>query len=59
MERWFDDTGDVRHSRKTAEEMVTFLQAHGVRRIGMVDRIFGCPREESGGRELPEVSLLG
>jgi hypothetical protein len=52
MERWFDETGDVRHSRKIAEEIVVFLQAHGVRRVGMLDRIFGCPHEE--GLDYPE-----
>ncbi|MBV9511884.1 MAG: hypothetical protein JO303_16550 [Caulobacteraceae bacterium] len=48
LRRWFakSDDGDLRRNQEVLEEASAFFKAHGVRSIGMVDRIIGCPHEE-------------
>jgi hypothetical protein len=46
LRRYLVAAGDVRQDLTILEEVVLFLEAHGVRTVAMVDRIIGCPHEE-------------
>jgi hypothetical protein len=46
VERWFDADSDVRRNAQINEEIVHFLEKHGVKSVAMADRILGCPHEE-------------
>jgi hypothetical protein len=48
----FSETGDVRHDEIIGREMAEFFRSHGVRSIGMTQKIIGCPHEE--GIDYPE-----
>ncbi len=52
LRRWTVDAGDVRRSQAVLAEVSAFFKAHGVRSVGMFDRIIGCPHEE--GIDYPE-----
>lgn len=52
MRKWFSQGLDVRQDMRIAQEMLDFINENQVQRIGMVDRIFGCPHEE--GIDYPE-----
>lgn len=52
MERWFSDTSDVRTDQQINGAILQYIQQHGVRSVGMYDRIIGCPHEE--GIDYPE-----
>lgn len=46
LKRWFADEQDVRVDPAINQEIVTFIEQHGARSVGMADRIIGCPHEE-------------
>jgi hypothetical protein len=52
LERWFSETEDVRHDKAIAEEILKFLEKHGVKSVAMAPNIIGCPHEE--GPDYPE-----
>jgi len=52
LRRWFSETGDVRKDGTILEEIATFLRAHAVRSVAMMEGIIGCPHEE--GIDYPE-----
>jgi len=52
LERWFTEDADARKDPRTMEEVLTFLQAQGVRSVVMTDGLLGCPHEE--GIDYPE-----
>jgi hypothetical protein len=46
LRRWFSDDADLRADGEAFEEITAFFKTHGVRSVGMVDGILGCPHEE-------------
>jgi hypothetical protein len=46
LERWWAEKGDVRTNPAIAQEILQFIQRHGVKSVVMSDRIIGCPHEE-------------
>lgn len=46
LERWFNETSDIRLDAKVNEEIVRFLKQHGAKSVVSPDRILGCPHEE-------------
>ena len=46
LERWHSDTEDVRMSAAIGEQVLFFLEQHGVKSLVMTDGIIGCPHEE-------------
>jgi hypothetical protein len=52
MERWWQSDFDIRDDDEVLGGVVDFFRENGVRRVVMVDRIFGCPHEE--GEDYPE-----
>jgi hypothetical protein len=55
LRRWFVETGDVRTDDTILAEIITFLRAHEVHSVAMVDGILGCPHEE--GIDYPEGGI--
>jgi hypothetical protein len=43
---WKTETGDIRTDAFIAEEMLAFMETHGVLSVVMVDRPMGCPHQE-------------
>lgn len=52
VRRWIADAGDIRADEQVMAEVATFFREHGVRSVGMMDRIIGCPHEE--GTDYPD-----
>jgi len=52
LERWFLEEADVRTDPGITDQIVRFIQGHGVKSVSMADRIIGCPHEE--GVDYPE-----
>ena len=52
LERWFSDTGDVRHDPTIERAILDFIQAHGVVSVAMTEGMLGCPHEE--GKDYPD-----
>jgi hypothetical protein len=46
MQKWFSDAVDLRVDRRTGEEVASFFRRHAVRRVSVMNGIFGCPHEE-------------
>lgn len=46
LRKWYSDRTDVRNDPRIGEEVVEFLEAHGVLSLVMPERIIGCPHEE-------------
>ena len=46
LRRWLSDDRDVRTDPQIATEILTFLDAAGVKTVALADRIIGCPHEE-------------
>jgi hypothetical protein len=46
LRRWFSETGDLRRDGAVLAEIALLFQEHGVRSVGMIDSIIGCPHEE-------------
>ena len=53
VRRWIADAGDIRADEQVMAEVATFFREHGVRSVGMMDRIIGCPHEEAGLSHVP------
>src|SRR3954467_12632969 len=53
LRRYLVAGGDVRQDPTILEEVVLLFGAPGVRPVGMVDRIIGCPHEEGVDYEGP------
>lgn len=47
MKKWFEDRMDVRVDRHIGAEVAQFFRRHQVRRIAVMEGIFGCPHEET------------
>jgi hypothetical protein len=43
---WKVDKGDVRNDSGVAEEILEFIESHGVLSVIMTDSIIGCPHQE-------------
>ena len=52
IEKWFGTNTDVRFDPEIKASIVNFLEQHNVHRVGMVEKIIGCPHEE--GIDYPE-----
>lgn len=52
LRRWTSEDGDLRRNGQVIEEVSAFLKASGVRSVGMIDGIIGCPHED--GVDYPE-----
>lgn len=52
LRRWTSEDGDLRRNGDVLEEVSAFFKAHGVRSVGIIDAIIGCPHEE--GVDYPE-----
>jgi len=52
LERWSNETQDIRLDPEANEEIVRFISKHGAKSVVMPDRILGCPHEE--GKDYPE-----
>ena len=52
LERWFSDTGDVRHDPAIERAILDFIEAHGVVSVAMTEGMLGCPHEE--GKDYPD-----
>ena len=46
MERFFSETGDVRHDRLVEANIMRIVKENGVKSVAMLDRVIGCPHEE-------------
>lgn len=46
LERWFSDSGDIRHDENVTQQIVDFIERHKAQSVGMPDGILGCPHEE-------------
>ena len=46
LRRWLSDDRDVRTDPQIATEILTILDAAGVKTVAPADRIIGCPHEE-------------
>jgi len=46
MRTWFSEAGDARQDQAIAAEIRVDFEANGVRSVGMIDRIIGCPHQE-------------
>src|SRR3954463_5962738 len=56
LRRWLSDDRDVRTDPQIATEILTFLDAAGVKTVALADRIIGCPHEEGIDYEGPTCS---
>ena len=61
LERWFNETSDMRMDAEVNEGIVGFLRQHGVKSVVAPDRILGCPHEEGtdypDGEKCPKCSF--
>ena len=57
LRRWYAEHADVRRDVQVAEEILAFLEQHGVATVAMMDRIIGCPHEEGIDYEGPTCPL--
>ncbi len=46
LRKWFAKDVDVRMDATIIQEMIAYIEANHVHRVGMVDRIIGGPHEE-------------
>src|SRR5687768_15172804 len=53
LRRWLSDDRDVRTDPPIATEILTFLDAAGVKMVALADRILRCPHEEGIDYEEP------
>lgn len=44
--KWRIQEGDIRNDPGVRQQILEFMQVHGVKRVVMPDRIIGCPHEE-------------
>ena len=52
MKKWFSDEDDLRFSPGVNQEILDYLNEHGIRVVATKDRLIGCPHEE--GIDYPE-----
>jgi hypothetical protein len=52
LKKWFSTKTDIRLDPIITAQIVAFLEQYDIHRVGMVDRIIGCPHEE--GIDYPE-----
>ncbi len=52
LERWFNETRDIRRDDRTNQQILQFIRTHGAKSVVMSGRIIGCPHEE--GVDYPE-----
>ena len=52
LKRWYSPDQDVRRNAQLLKTVLQFLEANGVKSVGMSDRLLGCPHEE--GKDYPE-----
>ena len=52
LRRWTSGTADLRRDPGVNEEVLRFVQEHGVKTVAMSPGIIGCPHEE--GADYPE-----
>lgn len=45
-QKWRSQEGDIRNDPGVRQQILEFMQVHGVKRVVMADRIIGCPHEE-------------
>lgn len=55
LERWFNDTQDVRTDPEVLKEILDFVSANGAKSVVVADGILGCPHEE--GTDYPEGEM--
>lgn len=55
LRRWLSDTADLRREANVNEEILHFIQEHGVKTVAMSPGIIGCPHEE--GIDYPDGEL--
>jgi len=46
LERWFNNSSDIRMDATVNQAIVDFLKLHGAVSVAVADRILGCPHEE-------------
>ncbi len=46
LERWFNQSNDIRFDTEVIEEIARFLKQHAAKSVVAFDRIIGCPHEE-------------
>jgi len=46
VRKWYSSSRDVRADPALRAELLAFLQAEGVQRVVLAERIIGCPHEE-------------
>ena len=47
LETWRNEERDLRHDDEIGHEIASFLREHQAMSVVMVDRIIGCPHEET------------
>ena len=52
LERWFNESQDVRTDPGILKETMNFISGHSVKSVVVADGILGCPHEE--GKDYPE-----
>lgn len=52
LKKWFSEGMDVRVDLAIHQQILEFIQEHNLQRVGMMDKIIGCPHEE--GIDYPE-----
>jgi hypothetical protein len=61
LERWFNETNDIRLDPEVNEGIVRFLKQHDAKTVVSPDRILGCPHEEGidypDGAKCPKCSF--
>ncbi len=55
LRRWFSDSGDLRKDDTVLAEVAIFFRKYGVRSVGIIDGIIGCPHEEGTDYPLGEA----
>ena len=45
-QKWRTQESDIRNDPGVRQQILEFMQIHGVKRVVMADRIIGCPHEE-------------
>lgn len=46
LKRWYSERDDVRFDEKIIEEILKFIQEHGVHTVAGKEGLMGCPHEE-------------
>jgi len=61
LERWFNETNDIRFDPEVNEGVIRFLKQYDAKTVVSPDRILGCPHEEGidypDGAKCPKCSF--